>query len=438
LTRCVESVLHQTLSDWELLLIDDCSTDETCALIERLARGDVRIRSLRNRQNQGPGPTRNAGLDAAAGKYLLYVDNDDTLERNCLEILLAAAEQNCADVICYGTNYVDTDGRISRVTNGAAEFSGGWEAVDRLTSEEGGIMTPTIWDAFILRDLVVRNNLRFTPTAFEDIFFKYRLVYHARRIVCIKDILYNHYLSRESLSMAYNFKHNPKYSNVEVLFAMPDYVRQWLGRVKKHNAVDPKRERFTYRYFMYFALIWSKMAAQKLGADFLPLFENYARETFGDRYRYFTTLYDLYRRLEVKLENSETSDGNRAELLELYESAVPELRDFRRRREMADKILRLSEGGWDNFPFSDLYDEFWRMATKKNSLPALADKLVAIKRQLYDRLGADAASLTNQKIALALMLYDDFKSVLGIMEPELWPEKLREDFIARIQAQRIF
>lgn len=74
----VDSVLVQDFTDWELILVDDGSTDGTPALIDRIAAGDNRISAV-HQLNAGPGVARNAGIDRATGDYLVFLDSDDDL-----------------------------------------------------------------------------------------------------------------------------------------------------------------------------------------------------------------------------------------------------------------------------------------------------------------------------------------------------------------------
>ena len=75
--EAIRSVIAQTVTDWELLVIDDCSTDETCAIVAKLAEQDERIRLFRNEENRGVARTRNRGLDLCRGQYVALLDRDD-------------------------------------------------------------------------------------------------------------------------------------------------------------------------------------------------------------------------------------------------------------------------------------------------------------------------------------------------------------------------
>lgn len=102
LDDCVKSILAQTFADFELLLVDDASPDRCPALCDAWAQKDLRIRAL-HPPKQGPGPSgaRNAGLDAARGRWITMVDSDDTVAPDLFATLYGAAERSGAElVIC--------------------------------------------------------------------------------------------------------------------------------------------------------------------------------------------------------------------------------------------------------------------------------------------------------------------------------------------------
>tara|TARA_R110002020_G_scaffold89684_1_gene218977 strand:- start:3171 stop:3902 length:732 start_codon:yes stop_codon:yes gene_type:complete len=75
--RSIESVVQQDFPDWELIVADDCSSDNTVEIVEGWASRDFRIRLIRMPNNAGPGPARNAGVDLAAGRFIAFLDSDD-------------------------------------------------------------------------------------------------------------------------------------------------------------------------------------------------------------------------------------------------------------------------------------------------------------------------------------------------------------------------
>jgi succinoglycan biosynthesis protein ExoO len=90
--QCIESVQAQTLDDWEMIIVDDASTDATVQVVQRY-RDDPRIRLVRNTQNLGPAAGRNRALEAAQGEWIAVLDADDWYEPTRLEQLLHTAQE---------------------------------------------------------------------------------------------------------------------------------------------------------------------------------------------------------------------------------------------------------------------------------------------------------------------------------------------------------
>ena len=79
--ECIESILEQTYQNFQIILVDDCSLDNSVAVIEELQKKDARIQLIRLKENRGAGYARNVGMDNAKGKYLLFLDGDDFFEK---------------------------------------------------------------------------------------------------------------------------------------------------------------------------------------------------------------------------------------------------------------------------------------------------------------------------------------------------------------------
>lgn len=99
LPACVDSILSQTFSDFELILVDDGSPDACGAMCDGYAREDSRIRVI-HQKNGGLSAARNAGLDIAKGEYVTFVDSDDVIMRDYLRELYLAIIKNDAEVAC--------------------------------------------------------------------------------------------------------------------------------------------------------------------------------------------------------------------------------------------------------------------------------------------------------------------------------------------------
>ena len=99
LPRCIESVLAQTFVDWEMLLIDDGSTDASGSICDEYAAKDERIRVF-HKENGGISSARNVGLNYAQGEWIFFVDSDDSLPKTSLESLLSRSSD--ANIIAGG------------------------------------------------------------------------------------------------------------------------------------------------------------------------------------------------------------------------------------------------------------------------------------------------------------------------------------------------
>lgn len=98
--KAIRSVIEQTIQDWELIVIDDASTDNTAELVCRLAQGDLRIALHQNERHSGVSETRNRGIDLAVGEYIAFLDSDDIWKRDKLQRQLEALRLTHAD-LCY-------------------------------------------------------------------------------------------------------------------------------------------------------------------------------------------------------------------------------------------------------------------------------------------------------------------------------------------------
>lgn len=111
LPTAVESVLAQTYADFELLIVDDCSSDSTRAVAQRFRTQDSRVRLLCNEQNVGVSRTRRRGLEAARGEWIAILDSDDAWRPDKLEKQAALQQRTGAPLLYTGSAFMDADGR---------------------------------------------------------------------------------------------------------------------------------------------------------------------------------------------------------------------------------------------------------------------------------------------------------------------------------------
>ena len=108
--KCVNSVLEQTFTDWELILVDDGSKDGSGAICDKFARSDTRIRVI-HQENTGVSGARNAGIKASSSEYIAFLDSDDYYKPDMLDKLIGALKNSVADSAGCGHIYLYPDGR---------------------------------------------------------------------------------------------------------------------------------------------------------------------------------------------------------------------------------------------------------------------------------------------------------------------------------------
>lgn len=105
ISEAIGSVMQQTYTHWELIVIDDASTDDSILIVKQLMQEEQRIMLLQNFQNSGPGPTRNAGIKAAKGDFIAFLDSDDVWLPAKLEVQLGFMKKHDLK-ICFSSYYL--------------------------------------------------------------------------------------------------------------------------------------------------------------------------------------------------------------------------------------------------------------------------------------------------------------------------------------------
>lgn len=116
--RTIESVLNQSYNNWELIIVDDCSTDNGLSIVGNYVKTDNRIKVLKNEQNSGAAISRNKAIELAQGKYIAFLDSDDQWDKYKLEKQVAFMEKRDIDFSFTYYNHIDEAGKeISKTVN---------------------------------------------------------------------------------------------------------------------------------------------------------------------------------------------------------------------------------------------------------------------------------------------------------------------------------
>lgn len=235
LARCISSIQSQTLTDWELLLVDDGATDGSGSLCDQLASSDSRIRVL-HKSNGGVSSARNMGLDHAKGEYVMFCDSDDWVEPEwCEQLYLAAKENPGLQPICNyyrSTPEHETINRKEQCGN-LKEHIAKADFFSLNRYELLGIP----WNKIYVRSILEDHHIRFQPelSLGEDLIFNLDYLHcQPGGFIFINNPLYHYSVgSTDSLSAKYYSDlsgiYQTIYSRVKIeLLSIPGAYEKWM------------------------------------------------------------------------------------------------------------------------------------------------------------------------------------------------------------------
>lgn len=214
-TECLASIAAQTLTQGvECLLVDDCGTDDSMVLVEdflSLYGGDIRFRIIRHEHNKGLSAARNTGIENAGGKYVLFVDSDDTIFADCLKCFVETAQQYPdAEMIAAGakTNRKDRV-KYHSMEKPFPDYADNPEWIARTLLMRGGKkgIPVTAWNRLVNRDFLLQNNLLFREGVLhEDELWNFMLAKKVSHIAFVKHDTYFYRMRPQSIITGFKNK----------------------------------------------------------------------------------------------------------------------------------------------------------------------------------------------------------------------------------------
>lgn len=215
IVECLESLFKQTLKNFEVIVADDGSTDNSVAVVENMfqkfSKSGGTFYTVKLNQNTGsPGIPRNVAMDFAKGKYILFLDSDDFLDETALEDFYNVAEEFDADVVhaekCF--KYKEIDGKfvdeIYLLESTAATEKPTLETFDiakRITDYAGKKYSTFVWHKLFRREFLIENNIKFPNIATsEDFIFSVMCLSYAKNYVRIPFIGYHYRKHSDSVT----------------------------------------------------------------------------------------------------------------------------------------------------------------------------------------------------------------------------------------------
>jgi glycosyltransferase involved in cell wall biosynthesis len=188
--NCLDSVINQTYSNIEIIVVNDCSPDNLEEIVLKYQKKDSRIIYLKNEVNMGVGPTRNKGIDKASGKYLYFLDSDDHILPNCIEELYNVVNEEDS-FSCTIIGYKNTDGVVTTFSK---------------TKEELMLLEyPSVCLRLFNKDIIDRANIRFSNLRIgEDWEFVFKLLMYNNKVTFIEKPLFTYVIHNDSSIRTYN------------------------------------------------------------------------------------------------------------------------------------------------------------------------------------------------------------------------------------------
>ncbi len=208
--RCIDSILKQDNDKFniEILIIDDCSTDKTSTIVEKLASKYRQIKLLTTSKNSGPGVARNIGIDRATGDWLIFVDSDDMLSNDALNKLYTVIDSSKElDIIGYDFCY-DKESEIRLDRSGRVDISSLYKNKKELILDYLSLyMDGSVIYTCISTKLVKKNSIKFYSGLHEDVDFIFKVYFHANNIRVIEDPIYIKNNRKDSIVNTISFEH---------------------------------------------------------------------------------------------------------------------------------------------------------------------------------------------------------------------------------------
>lgn len=222
LNRCVDSLIHQTLKDIEIILVDDESPDSVPQMCDEWASKDQRIKVI-HKKNAGLGMACNSGIEVATGSYIAFCDSDDYVDRECYESMYDEAIKSNSDAVFCGIKRINQNGVILPMfhvekpqlysKDKINDFIFGMIASDiNDPTERSRPMSAKI--AIYSGDIVRTNKIRFHSERqyiSEDLLFNIDFLIHSKQILESTNTFYYYYVNTSSLSQIYREDRFEKY-----------------------------------------------------------------------------------------------------------------------------------------------------------------------------------------------------------------------------------
>lgn len=320
--RCLDSLFKQTYQDFEIILVDDCgqdgSVDRAKAYIENHQWGE-KVQYVHHDKNRGPSVARNSGIHAARGEFIFFIDGDDTISTDCLELMVHHAQYDDVDYVMAKCDYVLPGGKID--SNIYLFKNSCVVDCEKLTNfYRKKIILWNVWNKLIRRRFITDNNLYFESEVMaEDLLWNFCSLLHIRKVLLLDVHTYQYYRDRVG-STTFSAKAGTE-STADDMVDVIEKCENKLKRTLPNRHVIELYLELRYRY-LPFNVFWHGYSNEKKREVLYKIFNGRLRRYFGILPLYkkilfvfpFSFIYQLYR---MKFYGSEFKWAIRNKIIQL-------------------------------------------------------------------------------------------------------------------------
>ncbi|WP_179187390.1 MULTISPECIES: glycosyltransferase family 2 protein [Campylobacter] len=242
ISQCLDSAINQSLKDIEIIIVDDCGSDNSMDIAKEYAKNDNRIKIIKNSYNQGPFTSRNNAVLAANGEYLVFLDSDDFLDLRACEIAYNATKNGYYDVVTFGSYYWNNNSASVFSEFERSSFDSGDEFASWLFGSKN--ISWNIWGRLIKRDIYQANldfliSINSRLIMAEDVLAMFVIYHNCQRLNFISDMLYYY---------RYNPRSSTNDKSIENLKNCIDSFEMVIGKMREFAGKNPCDKRWQKLY----------------------------------------------------------------------------------------------------------------------------------------------------------------------------------------------